>query len=212
MNDLLHPTDTPSLGPCTYVTVHAINPMPIMAWDEETVSSYAFPGWLDHDDFVDAVKPPKDTDADYEGEDHTEYTVDTDDDASMGSEMAPRELVVIRRTSSSNLSLSSYGSNAELLRTHRATTPLLATFLQNRIHTFTSNIEVLRTISTTLGTPYEEEERNHETQIARVNPLARFVLARMHTFTANVEMMGAVFAEQIEASLHLDFAQHAEER
>jgi len=211
MNDLMsmYPTDNPTLTPCSYVTVQAVNPLPTGGcWDEEAVGDYAFPEWLNAEQLENTALKEDNSESDHR-DDRTVHTLD-DDDASTNSELTSRSLFVMRRRHSSSDELS-VSSSPDLARNggRRLTPAVAAEFLRDRVHTFANNMEVLATINTTtaVGAPVppideEEEFTNSDDDSSveqRANPVARFIVARVNTFSHNVEMMSTVLAEQAEA-------------
>ena len=220
--DFFFPTDiAPTLAPCVYVTVRDPNPLPFNSWDEESVSSYAFPEWME-DDEVEVLKPAKTSDSSEDDGDITEYTTNTDDDDISERSEPLHELVVFRRGSSSNsLNLSTHSrglvrSNSMTQLPHTVMSSALTRFLQNRLHTVAANLEFLaalkdnaEVLSGASRNPGEEEGSSslgadRRRQVARVNPLAHFLQARISTFQANIEILPLLLAEQLEACLNLD--------
>lgn len=213
----------PTLAPCVYVTVENPNPLPINSWDEESVSSYTFPEWLD-DDEVEVIKPAKATSNEDDGEDITEYTAGTDDDDMSERSEPLQELVVIRRRFSSSSSLNS-STHTGLVRSNSMTqlprtvvSSAFATFLQDRLRTVTSNLEFLAALKgnteVLVGANANNgngEDGNSNRQVARVNPLARFMQARITTFQSNLEILPLLLTEQLDACLHLDLSRAGEE-
>ena len=216
--DFFLPTDiAPTLAPCAYVTVQNPNPLPMNSWDEESVSSYAFPEWLE-DDEVEVLKPAKGSDINEDDGDITEYTTNTDDDDLSERSEPLHELIVFRRGSSSNslnLSIHSRGlvrSNSMTQLPHTVMSSALTRFLQDRLQTVASNLEFLAAFK---DSDDGENNSNHgddrHRQVARVNPLAHFLQARISTFQANIEILPLLLAEQLEACLRLDASRGVEE-